>query len=95
MARTRANRRETWVVEQINSEQNVTIPRALTTMILEATIIERVETFARHPVFAGSAQLMEGVLEDLQCKVEAGQITDATYQRLRDLILGSPHFRMN
>jgi hypothetical protein len=61
-------------------------------MHLESTIIERVETFVRHPVFAGSDQAMELVLEDLEAMVEAGRIHPATYRRLRELILRSPHF---
>jgi len=64
-------------------------------MLLEADIIARVETFVRHPVFAGSDRVMEGVLEDLEDKAETRLITEATYARLRDLILHSPHFRNN
>ncbi len=61
-------------------------------MHLESTIIERVETFVRHPVFAGSDQAMDLVLEDLAAMVEAGRIHHATYGRLREMILSSPHF---
>ncbi len=61
-------------------------------MHLETTIIERVETFVRHPVFAGSDKAMDLVLEDLEAMVEAGRIPQATYRRLRQMILGSPHF---
>ena len=39
-------------------------------MLLEATIVARVETFLRHPVFAGSDEVMAGVLEDLEAKAE-------------------------
>ena len=61
-------------------------------MHLESTIIERVETFVRHPVFAGSDKAMDLVLEDLEAMVEAGRIHPATYRRLREMILSSPHF---
>ena len=43
-------------------------------MHLESTIIERVETFVRHPVFAGSDKAMDLVLEDLEAMVEGGRI---------------------
>jgi hypothetical protein len=61
-------------------------------MYLEPAIIERVEAFVRHPVFAGSDQAMDLVLEDLEAMVEAGRIHQATYRRLREMILSSPHF---
>jgi len=61
-------------------------------MHLESTIIDRVETFVRHPVFAGSDQTMDLVLEDLEAMVEGGRIPQATYRRLRQMILRSPHF---
>ena len=61
-------------------------------MLLESTIIERDETFVRHPVFAGSDKAMDLVLEDLEGMVEAGRIHPATYRRLRQMILTSPHF---
>ncbi len=61
-------------------------------MHLESTIIDRVETFVRHPVFAGSDQTMDLVLEDLEAMVEGGRISQATYRRLRQMILRSPHF---
>ena len=61
-------------------------------MHLESTIIERVETFVRHPVFAGSDKAMDLVLEDLEAMVEGGRIHQATYRRLREMILRSPHF---
>ena len=48
-------------------------------MHLESTIIDRVETFVRHPVFAGSDQTMDLVLEDLEAMVEGGRIPQATY----------------
>jgi hypothetical protein len=61
-------------------------------MQLESTIVERVETFVRHPVFAGSDKAMDLVLEDLEAMVEGGRIHQATYRRLRQMILRSPHF---
>jgi hypothetical protein len=61
-------------------------------MCLESTIFERVETFLRHPVFAGSDGVMETVLVDLESGVRAHRISQATYLRLRELILRSPHF---
>jgi hypothetical protein len=62
-----------------------------TAMHLESTIIERVETFIRHPVFAGSDQAMDLVLNDLESLERSGRIGQATYRRLRELILRSPH----
>ena len=64
-------------------------------MHIESAVVARVETFIRHPAFAGSDEVMEGVLEDLEGKVEARQISPEAFARLRDLILASPHFRMN
>jgi hypothetical protein len=64
-------------------------------MLLEAAVIARVEMFIRHPAFVGSDQVMEGVLEDLEGKVEARQISPQEFARLRRLLLASPHFRMN
>jgi hypothetical protein len=64
-------------------------------MLLEATVIARVESFIRHPAFSGSDEVMEGVLEDLEGKVEARQISPEAFARLRGLLLASPHFRMN
>lgn len=64
-------------------------------MSLEATIVARVETFLRHPTFAGSDEVMVGVLEDLAGKAKARQISPEAFDRLRELILASPHFRMN
>ena len=61
-------------------------------MYIESTIIEQVETLVRHPVFAGSDQTMDLVLEDLEAMVEGGRIPQATYRRLRQMILRSPHF---
>jgi hypothetical protein len=60
-------------------------------MHLESAIIERVETLVCHPVFAGSAQAMGLVLEDLEAMVEGGRLPQATYRRLREMILRSPH----
>jgi hypothetical protein len=61
-------------------------------MHIESTIVERVETVVRHPVFAGSDKAMDLVLEDLAAMVEGGQLQRATYRRLREMILRSPHF---
>ena len=61
------------------------------TMNLESTIIGRVETFVRHPVYAGSDQAMDLVLDDLESLERSGQIGQATYRRLREMILRSPH----
>ena len=60
-------------------------------MRLEFTIMERVETFVHHPVFAGSDQAMDLVLDDLESLERSGQIGQATYWRLREMILRSPH----
>jgi hypothetical protein len=60
-------------------------------MHLESTIIDRVETIVRHPVFAGSDQAMDLVLDDLESLERSGQIGQATYRRLREMILRSPH----
>src|SRR3954462_363321 len=60
-------------------------------MHLESTIADRVETFVRHPVFAGSDQAMDLVLDDLEAMERSGQIGQATYRRLREMILRSPH----
>jgi hypothetical protein len=64
-------------------------------MCLESTIIERVEDFIRHPVFGGSDGVMETVLEDLESRACAQQISQATYRMLREMILRSPHFARN
>ena len=61
-------------------------------MYRESTIIGRVETFVHHPVFAGSDQAMDLVLDDLEAMERSGQIGQATYQELREMILHSPHF---
>jgi len=60
-------------------------------MHLESTIIERVETFVRHPIFAGSDQAMDLVLDDLESLERSDQIAQATYRKLREMILRSPH----
>ena len=60
-------------------------------MCLESTIIERVKTFVRHPVFAGSDRAMDLVLDDLKALARSGQIGQATYRRLREMIRRSPH----
>ena len=59
-------------------------------MRLESTIIERVETFIRHSVFAGSGRAMDLVLDDLESLERSGRIGQATYRRLREMILRSP-----
>jgi hypothetical protein len=61
-------------------------------MHLESTIIERVETFVHHPAFAGSDKAMNLIIEELEAMVEDGRIHQATYRRLREEILRSPHF---
>ena len=61
-------------------------------MHLETIISDRVETFVRHPVFAGSDQAMGLVLVDLEAMEQSGQIGQATYRELREMILRSPHF---
>jgi hypothetical protein len=61
-------------------------------MQLESTIIERVETHVRHPVFAGSDEAMDLLIADLQAMAEGGRIHQATYRKLREMILRSPHF---
>jgi hypothetical protein len=60
-------------------------------MPFESNIIERVEILVRHPVFAGSDQAMDLVLDDLESLERSGRIGDETYRRLRDMILRSPH----
>ena len=60
-------------------------------MLLEPAIIDRIESVVRHPVFAGSDRAMDLVLDDLVSLERSGQIGPATYRRLRELILGSPH----
>ena len=60
-------------------------------MHLESTIIERVETLVRHPVFAGSEEAMDLVLDDLESLEQSGQIGQSTYRMLRGMILRSPH----
>jgi hypothetical protein len=58
----------------------------------ETTIIERVETYVRHPVFAGSDKAMDLIIVDLKAMAERGRIHQATYRKLREMILRSPHF---
>ena len=60
-------------------------------MELESAIIERVETYIRHPVFAGSKKTMDLVIADLQAMADGGRIHPATYRKLRAMILRSPH----
>lgn len=64
-------------------------------MIPESTIIARVETYVRHPVFAGSDAVLQDVLLELEARAGDQQISGTTYERLRELILRSPHFRDN
>ena len=61
-------------------------------MQLESTIVELVEIFVRHPVFAGSDASMEIVLDDLESRATSNQISQTTYLKLRELVLRSPHF---
>jgi hypothetical protein len=60
-------------------------------MHLESTIIERVVTFVRHPVLAGSDRAMGLVLDDLESLERSGRIGQAAYRRHREVILRSPH----
>jgi hypothetical protein len=60
-------------------------------MHLESTIAERVEICVRHPVFAGSDRAMDRVLDELKSLERRGQIGQATYLRLREMVLHSPH----
>ena len=64
-------------------------------MIAEADLIDRVEVYIRHPVFAGSDEAMTEILEDLERRVDQSEISMAAFHRLRNLILASPHFRDN
>jgi hypothetical protein len=57
----------------------------------ESNIIERVENFVRHPVYAGSDRAMDFVLDDLRSLERSGRIGQATYRSLREKILRSPH----
>ena len=57
----------------------------------ESTIIERVEILIRHPTFDGSAWIMEDILSDLRSLASSRRIGHDTYQRLREMILRSPH----
>jgi hypothetical protein len=61
-------------------------------MHLESAIVERVEALVRHPVYAGSDKAMDLILEDLDAMVEGGRIPQATYRKLREMILRSLHF---
>jgi hypothetical protein len=64
-------------------------------MLLESTVIERVETLLRYPNFAGSDGIMETVLEDLESRACVHQISQATYRMSREMILRPPHFARN
>jgi hypothetical protein len=61
-------------------------------MSLESTIVERVETLVHHPVFVGSDKAMDLIITDLQAMVGGGRIAQATYRKLCEMILRSPHF---
>jgi hypothetical protein len=61
-------------------------------MHLESTITERVEALVRHPVFGGSDNAMDLVLDDLESLERSGRIGQSTYRALREIILRSPHF---
>jgi hypothetical protein len=78
-------------MERTSGSSSVLIIRGLF-MHLESTIIERVETYVRHPAFAGSDKAMDLIIADLQAMVEGGRIHQATYRKLREMILRSPHF---
>jgi hypothetical protein len=60
-------------------------------MYPESAIIERVEILIRHPVFEGSARVMEEILSNLGSLASSRQINHEAYQRLREMILRSPH----
>jgi hypothetical protein len=60
-------------------------------MRLESTITEQVETFVHHPIFTGSDQAMSLLLDDLESLERRDQIAQATYRKLREMILRSPH----
>jgi hypothetical protein len=60
-------------------------------MYIESDIVERVETFVRHPVYAGSDRAMDLVLDDLRSLERSGRIGQATYRRLFGMIVRSPH----
>ena len=57
----------------------------------ESAIIERVEILIRHPVFEGSARVMEDILSDLGSLARSRQLNHEAYRRLREMILRSPH----
>jgi len=61
-------------------------------MHLEFTIVRLVETLVHHPVYSGSDEAMDLILEELGAMVEGGRIHHATYRKLREMILGSRHF---
>ena len=60
-------------------------------MFLEADVIDRVETYVRHPVFDGSDEVIMDVLRDLESKLSSRQISPETFHKLRDLIHRSTH----
>jgi hypothetical protein len=64
-------------------------------MCPESTIIERVESLVRHPDFAWSDGVMEAVLDDLESRACAHQISPEPYRKLRAMILRSPHYARN
>jgi hypothetical protein len=60
-------------------------------MRLESTIVKRCQTFVHNPVFTGSDQAMGLLLDDLESLERNDQIAQATYRKLRETILRSPH----
>jgi hypothetical protein len=60
-------------------------------MQIESRIVEIVETLIRHPVYSGSDKAAGFVLQDLESMAADRRIPCTTYQRLRELILRSPH----
>jgi hypothetical protein len=61
----------------------------------ESAIIEKVETFVRHPVFSGSDKALESVLDELEDRAGTNEISQETLLKLRALILASPHLLNN
>jgi hypothetical protein len=78
-------------MERTSDKSSTLLITSENAMLLESTIIERVETLVRHPVFSGSDQAMDRILEDLESLERGGQIGHANYRMLRGMILRSPH----
>jgi hypothetical protein len=57
----------------------------------ESAIIQRIETLIYHPIFEGSAGVMQDVLSDLGSRASSRQISQETYRKLREMILRSRH----